>query len=254
MVFTDQTGREVSLWETPKRLVSLVPSQTELLIDLGLPVVGRTKFCIHPHDKVQQIEVVGGTKNLRLDAISALAPDLIVGNKEENERQQIQLLAEKLPVWLSDVTSIRDAIEMIESIGQITGAIGTTKSLVDQIESDLRALQHKFSGKVLYLIWQQPWMAAGPDTFVHSMLTHLGFTNIVKQPRYPVLDEYIVKELRPDHVFFSSEPFPFKPAHRQAFKALNSAHQVSVNGEMFSWYGSRLARVRSYFESNWLGD
>ena len=120
-IFIDQMHREVKIDSPPKRIVSLVPSQTELLYDLGLQdnIVGQTLFCIHPADKHKTKTIIGGTKKLKLELILALQPDLIIGNKEENEQQQIEYLMQNATVWMSDIYTLSDSLEMIKSIGEI---------------------------------------------------------------------------------------------------------------------------------------
>src|SRR5438105_265149 len=122
-VFTDQLGNQLHIDQHPRRIVSLVPSQTELLFDLGLQeeVIGITKFCVHPYHWHQTKTRVGGTKDIKLEVIDQLKPDLVIANKEENTREQITSLQSLYPVWISDVNTLQDALEMIRSIGEITG-------------------------------------------------------------------------------------------------------------------------------------
>lgn len=242
----DQMGRAVEVPQNPRRIISLVPSQTELLIDLGLNVVGRTKFCIHPREKVRDISIIGGTKKFRFDQIEKLNPDLIIGNKEENYEEGIARLSEQYPVWMSDITTIQDALEMIRMVSELTGVSERGHSLSSQIDQELQSVKEKFSGSVLYLIWKTPWMAAGRETFIDSMLTHLGFDNALSESRYPELSEVQIQELNPDYIFFSSEPYPFKETDLS--QNWNSKKRI-VDGEMFSWYGSRLIKSADYFRS-----
>ena len=248
----DQLGRRVEIPFPPQRIISLVPSQTELLFDLGLAnrMVGRTKFCVHPESEVKKVQVVGGTKNLRLATIKKLKPDLIVGNKEENDKESIAALQAFFPVWMTDVVTIKDAIATVISFGELTGAVDKSATLASQISDALGTVKGNFSGKVVYLIWRKPWMAAGGQTFINVMLDWLGFENVVRQNRYPEYNHSEMRDLQPQHVFLSSEPFPFNEEHVNELQLVFPASQFhSVNGEMFSWYGSRLIKAAAYFKN-----
>ncbi|EIM78684.1 periplasmic-binding protein [Nitritalea halalkaliphila LW7] len=246
---TDMMGRSISLSDFPKRIISLVPSQTELLVDLGLRdrLVGVTKFCVHPAGLKKSCTLVGGTKQYRMEQIQALAPDLIIGNKEENEREGIQALAEKYPVWMSDIVTLEDSFRMMQGIGAVTGAEERAEALVTQLRAQ-RLQWPRFSGRVAYFIWRNPHMVAGRGTFIHEMLTELGFENVIQQERYPEVQLPELKALAPEYIFLSSEPFPFKEKHVEEFRFLApGAKVIIVDGELFSWYGSRLLHARDYF-------
>lgn len=244
-------GRELSVAWPPKRIVSLVPSQTELLYTLGLEqeVVGLTKFCVHPAQWRKQKVVVGGTKTPHPDKIRALKPDLIIGNKEENERTSIEALAEEFPVWMSDIYGLGDALQMIRQVGEITGKAAEATVLAQKIGDGFTDLPRLPQISALYLIWRKPWMGVGSNTFVHQMLERCGFTNVLEQmPRYPELDEATIRQLNPQVVLLSSEPYPFKEKHLAELQALlPNAKLLLVDGEIFSWYGSRLLQAPDYF-------
>lgn len=250
--FTDQLSRVITINYPPQRIISLVPSQTELLFDLGLGerVVGITKFCVHPSNLVKAKTKVGGTKQLRIDLIRNLKPDLIIGNKEENERSQIEMLMSEFPVWMSDIVDLHQAINMIKGIGQLTGAGRQADTLALQIENSFSILQQMQSRlRVAYLIWQEPYMVAGKDAFIDDMLRRCGFINVFEQERYPACTALDLQRANPDVIMLSSEPYPFKQKHIDAFKAIvPGARVVLVDGEMFSWYGSRLQFAPLYFE------
>ncbi|MCF8465169.1 MAG: helical backbone metal receptor [Flavobacteriales bacterium] len=246
---TDQLGRKLEITSPPLRIVSIVPSQTELLFNLGLNerVVGITKFCVHPKDWFKNKIRVGGTKKLDFEVISSLNPDLIIANKEENNHADIKRLEKDFPVWVSDVNDLASALEMITLIAAIT-------------ESDaaklLREITHGFQDlkpfsppqRVLYLIWKDPYMAAGSDTFIHDMMQRSGFENVLIESRYPELTNDRIVRLNPAVVLLSSEPYPFKEKHVEELqKLLPHAVIKLVDGEMFSWYGSRLRLAPSYF-------
>ena len=239
--------REVILPAFPLRIISLVPSQTELLHYLGLEneVVGITKFCIHPYKWFRSKERVGGTKSLDIEKIRGLKPDLIIGNKEENEQSDIESLMEIAPVWMSDIFNLEDALFMIKSVGDIANRSIESIELVKLIQSRFESLNSiKEDKTVLYFIWQEPMMLAGKNTFIDAMLQKCGLTNLAGNERYP---EASGKE-KPDVVFLSSEPFPFAEKHITDFEEIYpNAKIVLVDGEFFSWYGSRLKDAPAYF-------
>ncbi len=253
---TDQMGREISVPVSPLRIVSLVPSQTELLFYLGLEeeVVGITKFCIHPAEQFKLKSKIGGTKNVRIEAIHALIPDLIIGNKEENEKSQIEELSKHYPVWMSDIKTLEDALEMIERVGALVNKKAEATTLVDTIFAQHQSLkkQHETIPKLkaAYFIWRNPWMVCAADTYVNEMLRVAGFENIfLDQKRYPIISEEELKKRAPQVILLSSEPFPFKEKHLEELQDIcPNAKILLVDGEAFSWYGSRLLSAFPYFE------
>jgi ABC-type Fe3+-hydroxamate transport system substrate-binding protein len=256
--FIDQMQREVEAPVFPSRIISLVPSQTELLFDLGLEerIVGITKFCVHPAQDVKQKKKIGGTKNFHLDRIDALQPDLILGNKEENYEAGIHALAQKYPVWMSDITTLEDALQMIAQVGYLTQKVSEASLLIESIASEFELLAQKTAlnqqkKRVVYLIWKNPWMCVGSDTFIQDMLVKCGFENVFAlESRYPVISLDTLQNLQPDVILLSSEPFPFKEQDAKHLKEICPKAQVRlVNGEMFSWYGSRLRDAPAYFQS-----
>jgi ABC-type Fe3+-hydroxamate transport system substrate-binding protein len=243
-----------SLPYIPQRIVSLVPSQTELLFDLGLGerVVGVTKFCTHPAEQTQRITKVGGTKQFRFPAIDQLQPDLILGNKEENYQEGIEQLATRYPVWISDIFNLSDALGMISQVGSLTGKSTQAMELAKKIDEGFRSLKPLTpQPKVAYLIWKKPYMAACGLTFIHDMLIRCGFLNVFGHlSRYPEVTVSSLANTRVGYVFLSSEPYPFKEKDLQELQiALPASRIVLVDGEMFSWYGSRLLQSVSYFQS-----
>lgn len=245
-------GNKVSLSSVARRIVSLVPSQTELLAHFGLDegVVGITKFCIHPPHWQKQKKIIGGTKNFDFKAIEALTPDLIIANKEENYKEGLVKLEEKYPVWVSDIVTLTDAFSMVKSVGEMTGRGENGSQLISEIETAFQQIIKKESLRVLYLIWHKPWMAAGKDTFINSMITETGWVNCVTESRYPCLSVEEIKTLNPDVILLSSEPFPFREMHGEEIQAMCPASRILyIDGEMFSWYGSRLLQAPEYFNS-----
>ena len=256
---TDQMGRAFLINEHPKKIISLVPSQTELLYSLGLEeeVIGITKFCIHPSAWFTSKTRIGGTKNANIPLIKSLGPDLIIANKEENTRNQIEDLEKIAPVWVSDIADLQQAKEMILQIGQMTGKMAAATELVANIDqrfwdlSNSLAAQNKQPLKTAYLIWNNPYMAAGSDTFIHQLLKAAGCKNVFENtPRYPSTSVDDLIEKQTELVLLSSEPYPFKDSHiKKLQQAMPTAKILLVDGEYFSWYGSRLLQSPAYFLS-----
>ncbi|UXX77911.1 helical backbone metal receptor [Reichenbachiella carrageenanivorans] len=253
MQITDDLQRIFQLVESPQRIISLVPSLTELLFDLGLGdrIVGVTKFCIHPAQVQQTVKRVGGTKKFDFEKIEALQPDLIIANKEENYRAGVEQLCEKYPVYISDIFELKDALRTIENIGVMTGTEALALPMIEQIQQSFDEVKGKLQGEVLYFIWQQPDMVVATDNFIDDVLQWLGLDNAVAHlTRYPELSEETLAKLSPNYVFLSSEPYPFKERHISRFQSLfPNAEVLLVDGEMFSWYGSRLIHSPKYFMS-----
>ncbi|OKS86157.1 helical backbone metal receptor [Mucilaginibacter polytrichastri] len=250
-VYVDQLGREVYIPAIPQRIISIVPSQTELLFDLGLQqqIVGVTRFCIYPANKVQSKTKIGGTKQLNIEQIKSLQPDLIIANKEENERSQVEELMKHFPVWISDISNLDDALQMICKVGEITRKAAKAQQIIIDVTQAFNGLKSaKKQLSVAYLIWRKPYMMAGKETFIDNMLAHCGFINCTDKGRYPEIDAPALAALNPDVVLLSSEPYPFKQKHIDEFKEfLPNARIGLVDGEMFSWYGSRLQYAVGYF-------
>jgi len=256
MEYTDQMNRSIRLEKTPQRIISLVPSQTELLHTLGLEqeVVGITKFCIYPDHWFRGKHRIGGTKAVSFDKIEALNPDLIIGNKEENERTDIEILEKEFPIWMSDIFNLEDALNMIEGIGDLVGKKAKATELISTINKEFSDLKQWVEDNqleeksVAYVIWNDPIYCAGGNTFIDAMLQYCGLTNFIGQDRYPELDE--ASSESPDYIFLSSEPFPFKTRHIAEYeeKFPNSKVKI-VDGELFSWYGSKLTEAPRYFRS-----
>ena len=247
----------IPLNHTPQRIISLVPSQTEWLFDLGLGdrIIGITKFCVHPDDLIKTKEIIGGTKNINIEKIISLKPDLIIANKEENVKDQVEALQKYSPVYVSDVNNYEDACVMMLQIGLLNG-----RGMI--AEAWLREMDDKFSKlltqieissalnfKTAYLIWRKPYMAASGGTFISDMLKRCGLQNVFSHlTRYP---EITVKDLQNSHcqlLLLSSEPYPFQQKHMQELQShLPNTRILLVDGEMFSWYGSRLLQAPAYF-------
>lgn len=246
---TDQLGISVEIPFPPQRIVSLVPSQTELLysLDLDSQVVGITRYCIRPAHWQSEKAIIGGTKNFDFEKIAALNPDLIIGNKEENYQVGIEHLNQRFPVWMSDIVTLEDSLDMIKRVGLICDREQAGFDMATRIAESFSSVKPVECRNALYLIWRKPWMAAGTGTFINEMLRFNGLTNLAVG-RYPELTSDDLRRLNPEVVLLSSEPYPFQEKHIQEITAiLPQSKALLVDGEMFSWYGSRLLHSPGYF-------
>ena len=232
------------------KIISLVPSITETLFDFGLTdteIIGRTKFCIHPKGLVKNVETIGGTKNLNLEKIKNLNPDLIIANKEKNEKLQVEELMKDFKVWVTAIETLEDNSRFLAELGTLLNKENTAKNFNQKISDIIKGIKIQESKKVCYLIWKNPYMTIGSDTFIHEILDKLGFENVFKnEKRYP---EILVEEMKKaDFIFLSSEPFPFQQKHIDELqKELLHSKIVLVDGEAYSWYGTHLAKCGEYF-------
>jgi iron complex transport system substrate-binding protein len=257
-ILADQLGTFHSFESSPKRIVSLVPSQTELLFELGLEeqIVGITKFCVHPFHFKSTKKIVGGTKQVHYDKIIALQPDIIICNKEENTLEMVEELRKICKVWVTDIRTIEDNFQMITDFGLLFNCRTEAQKWNEKLQfalTDFKSfIKEKSIQKAAYFIWKNPYMVAGSDNYINEILKLNHFQNIYENlGRYPEVE---IKKIRlegdPDVVFLSSEPYPFK--EEDAFEIGRFTHHaktVFVDGEMFSWYGSRLLKALSYFKA-----
>lgn len=244
----DQTGRLVQIPDHPRRIISLVPSLTELLFDLGLDqeIVGVTRYCISPPEKVASRVKVGGIHQLDFQLIDSLQPDLIVANKEENDRQEVLRLQEQYPVYVSDINTLPDALVMIGDLGNLTNCTEKASQIITEIEAEFKLINPQKSPTVAYLIWNNPYRAAGGNTFINDLLLRSGFNNIFENlERYPQVSTVMVGQAQV--IFLSSEPYPFSQEDVEALEDQFPASQVFlVDGTLFAWYGSRLRYTPGY--------
>lgn len=258
-MFANKTSDAVSVNNSARRIVSLVPSQTELLYDLGLndEVVGITKFCIHPNHWFRNKTRIGGTKDVKFDRVKALSPSLIIANKEENVKEQVEALAAIAPVYTSDISTLEDAYHMIYEIGKITDTSSKAEEIIEKIRVGFDMLAEQLAQQApktcLYLIWKDPYMSVGRDAFIHDMMLRCKLENVmVHETRYPTINLEQIKQLAPEIILLSSEPYPFKEKHMAELQAyLPQTSILLVDGEMFSWYGSRLQHSPAYFCGLW---
>lgn len=232
------------------RIVSLVPSITELLYDLNLDeeVVGITKFCVRPESWFRTKTRVGGTKKVHREKVLSLSPDLILANKEENTQEDIEFLQQQVHVYLSDIKTIPDALQMILDVGKLTNRMAQAEVLSRSIQESFLSFKPSVQKTALYFIWQKPYMVAGCDTFIHHMMELACYDNLCHSHRYPELTLEAIHSLSPEVILLSSEPFPFKENHLDQFQELfPTSSVILVDGEIFSWYGSRMLHAIPYF-------
>lgn len=256
--FKDQLGTSHSFATTPKRIISLVPSQTELLYDLGLEesIVGITKFCVHPNHFKNTKKSVGGTKKVHFEKIRLLQPDVIIANKEENTKEIVEELSKICPVWVTDIVTIEDNLQMISDFGVLFNKRVEAQKWIDKINFAIAEFK-EFSKeypiqKTAYFIWANPYMVAGSPTFINVLMALNKFENMYANQldRYPEINlQKMPEEGNPTLVLLSSEPFPFKEEQAIAIQqVLPQVKIIFVDGEMFSWYGSRLVKAMNYFK------
>lgn len=235
------------------RIISTVPSQTELLADLGLEneVVGITKFCIHPNEWYRNKIRIGGTKTLNVDKIRSLEPTLVIANKEENTKEQIEEIMTFCEVYVSEIKTPEDNVELIHKIGELTDTRMTAVRLARELENCLMELENSYQATAAYMIWKDPWMSTGGDTYIHSIMKKCGFQNVFSHKnRYPETTLEELTQLGPDMILLSSEPFPFKEKHLLELRdQLPASKVLLVDGEAFSWYGTRLIKKIDYLKS-----
>jgi len=237
------------------RIICLVPSLTELLYELGLEneVVGITKFCVHPPGWFSNKTRVGGTKNVNLKTVFDLNPDLIIANKEENVKEQVETLAEKFDVLLTEINDLKGALQAILEIGRIVGKNYEAEVLASKIKNRFNEISAsvvlKRKKTAVYFIWKDPSMVAAGGTFIDEMMCYCGFQNAFSHlERYPVVELSDLQKMKFDVILLSSEPYPFNEWHKKEFQNVFEEKEVLlVDGEMFSWYGSRLLKAADYF-------
>nr|WP_299556580.1 helical backbone metal receptor [Seonamhaeicola sp.] len=255
MSFKDQLNRNIYLKGIPKRIVSLVPSQTELLCDLGLEssIVGLTKFCVHPGHIKSKSTIAGGTKQIHIDRVRALEPDIILCNKEENTKEIVELCETICPVHVSDIYTLSDSLELITQYGVIFNAVQKALAICEEIKNESESFKafvaNKPELKAVYFIWKNPAMVAANHTFINHLLQLNKFDNFYNdRSRYPEISLEVNNEA--ELVLLSSEPFPFKEKHKKELKDFYpNAKIILADGEMFSWFGSRLTKAFQYFKA-----
>ena len=248
--FADALGQRFAPAENA-RIVSLVPSITETLVDLGLreQVVGRTGFCIHPREVVRDIAKVGGTKDVKLDAVRALQPTHVIVNIDENEAPAVEQLRRFVPhVIVTHPNAPADNLALYRLLGGVFGRADAAEALCARLQAQLDALGASPwpPETVLYLIWKDPWMTVAADTYIAGTLAAVGWHvprgagGPAGAPRYPPVNDLDAEAARVDRVLLSTEPFSFREKHAQELRQRLAGKPVDlVDGEWTSWYGSR---------------
>lgn len=232
----------------PLRLVSLVPSTTETLFALGCgdELVGYTRFCVHPEGQVSQEKWIGGTKNPKIERIIALRPDMVLANREENRAEDVTMLeAAGIPVWVAEPRTVPAAIADVRALGQLLNRAPEGEALARMLEQALAKVQVGPLRTFAYLIWQEPWMVAGEETFVSHLLGLAGGRNAFAG-RYPAVT---LDDLRPvECILLASEPFPFAQKQLEALVQAGIPRERLrlVDGERLSWHGVRLLHGLPY--------
>lgn len=245
---TDDRGVPLSLARPPRRIVSLVPSTTETVCDLGLRdrLVGRTRFCVRPAD-LEDVPTVGGTKDVDVEAVLALQPDLVLANREENLPDAVQALEARVPVYVAAPATVDDGVRDLARLASLLDADAAW--WLDRIEQTRDALApwRASPRRGLCLIWRRPWMGCGGDTFVTSILAEAGVTCVIAdRSRYPELTADGIAALDPDLVVLPSEPFPFRAEHADELAdatGLPRDRFVGFDGQALTWHGTRMARA-----------
>lgn len=235
-----------------QRIICLVPSLTELLLDLGMKerLIGRTRFCIHPAEVVENITIIGGTKNPNIEKIRSLKPDLIIANKEENRKEDVEQLHEFCKVVVTRIDTIQEALDWILKLGTLLETKENASELVSSIKMTLNQKPESPPVSTAYFIWKDPWMTVGNDTYIHDVMKTYNLINVfARHDRYPTTDLMELSGIHPELILLSSEPYPFKQKHIDEIKESCSDSRIElINGEWFSWYGSRM--LSSFRELN----
>jgi len=254
----DASGVVFSLPASPRRIVSLIPSITEILFALGLgeAVVGCTIYCTEPADGVATKTRIGGEKNPRLELIRELAADLVIANIEENVRQHVETLRGwGIPVFVTYPRTVAGGVELVRQLGQVTGAAAPAVAIATALERQLEALDARGRGRararVFCPIWRHPYMTINADTYVHDMLAVCGGDNVFagRPARYPEISLVEVAQARPEVILLPDEPYRFRAAHLADFApfpeipAVRDGRIHLVDGKLLSWYGPRIERA-----------
>jgi ABC-type Fe3+-hydroxamate transport system substrate-binding protein len=231
------------------RIFCCVPSLSEFIFFLRPEALaGRTRFCIYP-EEIRKVPAYGGTKTLDLQKITLLHSDLIVAVKEENTKEQIEHLAKSTDVKVFDIVSWADALKANAEIARLLDSEKKYAAWLADFENRKNQIHFPEKPTVAYLIWQNPWMTVGGDTYIHHSLEQAGFVNVfASRNRYPEISLKDLQEKDPDVILLSSEPYPFKEKDIDKFKSWFPGKKVlSADGTYFSWYGSRMSPALDYF-------
>jgi ABC-type Fe3+-hydroxamate transport system substrate-binding protein len=246
----DDLQRSVTLQAPPRRIVSLVPSVTELVCGLGqaTSLIGCTRYCTEPSDVVRGLVRVGGTKSPDLDRIAGLAPDLVLVNAEENRREDFQQLIDRgLTVWVSFPRTVAEAGQSVRRLGAALDAAPAAGRMADDIDAAVGPAMS--ARRVFCPIWRKPWMSFNSDTYAHDLVQCAGGLNVcaAANARYPIVDLDEIAKLDPEVVLLPDEPYPFAEKHRSHLLALAGTAAMRderihfIDGKALFWYGPRTA-------------
>ncbi|MBI9038391.1 MAG: ABC transporter substrate-binding protein [Bacteroidales bacterium] len=253
MQFFDGLGRTICLDKIPKRIVSLCPSITETLCELGLAdkIIACTDYCVHPIDVVKNFNKIGGPKNFSEEKILNLKPDIIFAVKEENETCKINRISKKVPTYVFDINSIQEGIEMIKTLGNIFEIQNISDCFIEKMQEGYKNLTKVNSNiKCLYLVWKQPYIAVGGDSFIDSVLYQINIKNCLRnsKKKYPKIKLKLL-ENQFDLLILPSEPYSFSENDIDGFEKIFPEKEIiKVDGEMFSWYGTHQLKAISYLQ------
>lgn len=227
-----------------RSIISLVPSLTEFLVhpDINADLIGRTKFCIHPEERLKEIPAFGGTKNPKIEAIRQAKPDIVVMNREENRKEDAEAIAAFARVIITEIDTVEQALDAMTSLGALLGKEAASQNLIGRIRREIPAPDTFPPLRTAYLIWREPWMSVASETYIHDVMRIFGLENIfADQNRYPSFSPEALADLDPELVLLSSEPFPFKEHHATELRNAGVHGEILfVDGTWFSWYGSRM--------------
>ena len=259
IVITDSTDKKINFFETPKRVVSLIPSITETLFDLGVgdTVAGISKYCVYPAEAVKGKRKVGGQKNPDFEEIKKIDPDLIILNWEENKPEHIDYLSLRYKTWITYPKTVSDAEQLLLELGQVFGVETKAAEFTDEIRNSVIKLRshRRAKLKALYLIWRNPWMSINHDTFIHHVMDVHHLENVYRHhpKRYFNVTSEDIEAANPDVIILPDEPYHFLEKHKLEFfhlsvSAVKSQRIFLADGTYFCWYGTRTAKASKYIQ------
>lgn len=261
ITITDARNKKIVFSEPPKRVVSLIPSITEALFDLGAgeAIAGVSNYCIHPAEGVKNKIKVGGQKNPDMGKIKAIHPDLIILNMEENKPEHIKFLSQHYTTWVTYPRLFRDAENLLMQLGKVFDAESRASVYADKIRISSKQLSsiRRRKIKTMYLIWRNPWMSINRDTFIHNVLElhHMENVYAKRDKRYFEVTAQDIEDADPDIIILPDEPYHFREKHKSEFShlsvsAVKNSRIFLADGTYFCWYGTRTARASQYIHKH----
>lgn len=249
-MISDTLGHVIQL-QNFRRIISLVPSWTEFICDIGSEnsLVGRTSYCVEP-STISHLPSVGGTKNPDINLIDELEPDLIIGNKEENKVIDINnIRVMNIPVFMTSAINVADALD---EMGKIEFLLIKSRKLTRKIEDDMSSIE-PFLFSFLYLVWYDPIMVAGHNTYISKLLEFHGGKNVIdpKQDRYPKIKLADLANIEPDILILPDEPYEFTAKEiTELENYMEGTRIMQIDGKTTSWYGTRMTGLKNVIEEN----